>query len=117
MERDNRAQDMIFERILESLKTIAEMSARLILLENVVNKLDKIVSSGNGMEPLTIQMVRINEGMIQIKASLDKIDLSYKKVSAEEIIGKWNLRKAIVDIIPALIGGSLVVIVTKYFGK
>lgn len=118
MEKNNNyVQEKILERILESLDTIAEMSVRLMNLENIVNKLDVIVRSGNGAEPLIIQMVRLNENMSQVKLTVEKIKSSSEKANSEEIIGKWNFRKAIIDIIPALIGGSLVVIVTKYFGK
>ena len=113
MTSNESTEKLLFERILKSLETIAEISARLVILETICTRLEKIVSSGNGSEALVVQMVRVREDIAQIKNMAKDIKTS----SVANIEGQWKFKAALIQTIPGLLGGSAIVALLKFFGK
>ena len=100
----------IIERIIRALELVTEMGAKLAILEKTADRHAKVLE-GNG-DSLPIQVGLLRKEVQLLRETWEEKD----ELGQVNVKGRWDLKIAIVQSIPALIGGALVVLVTKWIG-
>lgn len=100
----------IIERIIRALELVSDMGSKLALLEKATDRHNKILE-GNG-DSLPTQVRLLREAVMDLEKTWDE----KKRATSEEVKGQWAYRVAVVQALPATIGGALMYMLTKWLG-
>lgn len=100
----------IIERIIRALELVTEMGAKMSVLEQTQSRHARVLDGDGESLPTQVVLLRKEvQGLRELWEEKDDLAQTNAK-------GRWDAKIALIQAVPALIGGALVVAVTKWLG-